>query len=751
MRDHLVALDDRWSLWTRFAVRGAGLPFELVAAFTVDELLTEGSEPEAVERVRAVTADAFWAALADDAFLAALTWQNIAVVDTWAGRLAEQARAGGPRHTTRRNERERVVARYAQRYAAKNESVGFFGAVGWGLVDPDAAGVTWTGGLAPRRATVSFEVWAIRELSRAWADEEPVRPFVPVRLNPACTVRGRHLLRPRRPPLELDADTSAVITAVGDGSRYQRVVTAAAEATGREPAVIADRVETLRAGGAVLVEFPVPFDEWPERHLRDQVTGIPDGDVRALLTGRLDRLDAARERTRAVATDPVRLRAALHALGEEISASGGRSGRTIGPDDLGRSAVYLDCRRDLDVRLGAPAVEELGPPLSVLLNSADWLAAEVADTVSEHLRAAFHTVRARREVVTLADLQTAATEALVPGNRLVAPVLEDFQLRWAEILTKDGAAPTALSVARVRALADVLFPRVEPRWAAARHHTPDLLLYEKPDGTRGWVLGELHVALNTLESRLFATQCDERDELVAASAVDFAAGRIVPVYPPDGAANNSRTYPPPALDPPGVFRYWSFAADSGHEHGVSSTPATAIVVEEVDGELIGVADGWQARVSDFLGEFLTALTVNLFKLRAPSGHAPRVSIGDLVVCRESWRFRTDDVPLPRSRDRDYTYQGLRLWAERQGLPRHVFVRVPHELKPVYVDFAAPALLDNFARLVRAAADRAGNWVEVTEMLPDAGALWMRDHAGLRYTTEFRMVAVRNGPGEPVAR
>jgi Lantibiotic dehydratase, N terminus len=741
----LVPLDDRWSLWPYFAVRGAGLPVDHVAAFAVPELLA-GQGADLAERVRGVTAAAVCSTLADDTFLAALTWQNLPVVDTWAGRLAELARAGAPPVTARRNERERVIARYAQRYAAKNETIGFFGAVAWGEFTSDPAPVAWDGELGVRGGTVSFEVWAIRELARAWAEEAPVRPFVPVRLNPSCTVRGPQLLRPRRPPLELDDVSQALLAVLGDSRPYYQIIASATEMSGRPEVAVIDSVQALRAEGVVLIEFPVPFDEWPERHLRRQVERVPDDGVRALLTGRLDRLEQARDRVRSVAADPVRLRAALHELGDELVSAGGRAGRTLEGNNLGRSAVYLDCRRDLDVRVGTSMVEALAP-LGVLLGSADWLSAQVAETVEEHLRDRFHELRRRKDSVTLSALQAAATEVLVPGNRLVAPVLADFQSRWAEILPATGTAPVALTTADVRTLADALFPETEPPWAAARHHTPDLMLHREPDGRYRWVLGELHVALNTLESRLFATQCERRAELVAATAADFSAGRIVPLYPPDGAANNSRTYPPPALDPPGAFRYWSFAADNGHEHGHRSVPATAIKVVETDGELVGVADGWQARVTEFFGEFLTALTVNLFRLRPLSAPAPRVRIDDLIVCRQSWHFRPGDIPLPRSRNRDYTYQCLRDWAARHGLSRHVFVHVPQETKPVYVDFAAPALLDNFARLVRAAPDDVG----LTEMLPDISGLWLRDRLGRRYTTELRMVAVRTGPGDPIIR
>jgi hypothetical protein len=76
------------------------------------------------------------------------------------------------------------------------------------------------------------------------------------------------------------------------------------------------------------------------------------------------------------------------------------------------------------------------------------------------------------------------------------------------------------------------------------------------------------------------------------------------------------------------------------------------------------------------------------------------------------------------------------------VPRHVFVRTPLERKPFYVDFAAPLLVENLARIVRRArkAD-ATTPVDIVEMLPGPEQLWLAGPAGRRHTCEFRVVAV----------
>ncbi|GAA3435557.1 lantibiotic dehydratase [Kutzneria kofuensis] len=180
---------------------------EFVDTFAVDR-------PDDEPAARAATTEAVWSALADDTFMAALTWQNPSVVDTLAHRLAALARSGERPPLSRRNERERVIARYAQRYATKNESIGFFGPVAWGTFTDAAAPLSWRGTLGLRDSTVSFEVWAIVELARSWGERPEVRPHLPVRLHPASTVDYGRLLRPRRPPRNLDGAAAALLAAL---------------------------------------------------------------------------------------------------------------------------------------------------------------------------------------------------------------------------------------------------------------------------------------------------------------------------------------------------------------------------------------------------------------------------------------------------------------------------------------------------------------------------------------------------------
>lgn len=71
-----------------------------------------------------------------------------------------------------------------------------------------------------------------------------------------------------------------------------------------------------------------------------------------------------------------------------------------------------------------------------------------------------------------------------------------------------------------------------------------------------------------------------------------------------------------------------------------------------------------------------------------------------------------------------------------GLPRRVFVKVPEEPKPVYVDFESLLFVEIFAKLARKATA-----VLVSEMIPGLEELWLTDAEGNHYTSELRLVAV----------
>ena len=73
-------------------------------------------------------------------------------------------------------------------------------------------------------------------------------------------------------------------------------------------------------------------------------------------------------------------------------------------------------------------------------------------------------------------------------------------------------------------------------------------------------------------------------------------------------------------------------------------------------------------------------------------------------------------------------------------PRFIFLRVPHETKPYFIDLESPVYVEILARLVRQA-----RVVKISEMLPAIDETWLADAEGRTYTAELRMAIV-----DPVA-
>jgi hypothetical protein len=152
-------------------------------------------------------------------------------------------------------------------------------------------------------------------------------------------------------------------------------------------------------------------------------------------------------------------------------------------------------------------------------------------------------------------------------------------------------------------------------------------------------------------------------------------------------------------------------------------------------------------VFDFLdafAELLTSMVINRFELFAGRPHMPRVKIDDLVVSRESWRFSPADLDFAAEKDEAARFVRTRAWAAALGIPRYVFVKSSAEVKPVYVDFTSPIYVNALAKMVRQTnADERlpDKTITIVEMLPTHDELWLTDHEGNRYTSEFRFTWV----------
>jgi hypothetical protein len=145
---------------------------------------------------------------------------------------------------------------------------------------------------------------------------------------------------------------------------------------------------------------------------------------------------------------------------------------------------------------------------------------------------------------------------------------------------------------------------------------------------------------------------------------------------------------------------------------------------------------------EFIGEILSGVAVEMTKIVSPREHVPRISVDRLVIARESWSFSASELGFVNNEEDHRRFLETRHWMQERGLPRFVFVRVPVEVKPFYLDFDSPVYVEIFCKMVRRmlASYRVGEPITITEMLPTPDQLWLHDAHGRTYTSELRMVA-----------
>jgi Lantibiotic dehydratase, N terminus len=116
-------------------------------------------------------------------------------------------------------------------------------------------------------------------------------------------------------------------------------------------------------------------------------------------------------------------------------------------------------------------------------------------------------------------------------------------------------------------------------------------------------------------------------------------------------------------------------------------------------------------------------------------HVPRIRQGDAIFFRETWK-----IPAARLLQSAHAassaqcFAAIQMLAAEFGWPRHVFIKIPGERKPYFVDFENWLLVDMILRQVKKVPAAE---ILVSEMLPPPDSLWLIDSRG-RHTSELRM-------------
>ena len=604
-------------------------------------------------------------------------------------------------------------------------------------------------GPAIAKRTVYFEGWCIDALAAHLDQEAEIRRWTTPRLKTGSwrgpdgiiyvPLHGKALVTPR----EHD------VLRWCDGRRTMHEIAVALAASGssfvRDERDLAAILDELVRRKLVTWRLEVASQRHPERELEAHLLRIGDEDTRARCLDHLRRLDGARAAVASAAGDPGALAQRLTDLETTFATITGQApSRHAGKTYGARGLVYEDCRRGDQLTLGAGVLDRIGPALSIVLDGARWLAGEVASAGRRFLRAR------------LAELSTRPGEPIdgsrffgfmgsageVPLDTLAAAVVPRYQGAWAAILDIGGRELAGPCVTRQSAdiarRAAAWFGRPVPPWSRARFISPDLMI--AADGIEAFqrgefraVLGEVH-GTNSLLWSAFLSQHPDPQQLVAALVHDTRGDTVVVTQIPKAewlARINGLVLP------------WFCRVEHGDDlpsvPSCRSVPvAMLLAVDNGQSVVMRARDGsLEFDALELFGQPLCERLHELIAQRLPTiSHAPRVTIDDLIVARETWHTAAAGMSFLEEPDRARRFAAVRRWARAHRMPRCVFFKSPAEPKPCYLDFASRLYVDIFVRMMKRVDGDTP--VRLVEMVPDVHGTWLTDADGHRYTCELRI-------------
>jgi hypothetical protein len=697
--------------------------------------------------VRAARDAEILAAVASEpALREALTWQNRNVTHTALAALADEPDDGG------RRQRKRALAlwSYLQRYATKNETIGFFGPAGWArMVDHGPPLEVRPGPQLVARRTVYLEHWCVDALAAALGRDRALRAETAPRRATGIRLDGDVVRSMPDEALDLPPAAAEILRRC-DGRTSARAIAEGLAESPDEIEQIYDLLDEMAEAELVVWRLDVALGH--ERHeegLRRQLERMPDSPARAGALAALGELEAARDGVAAAAGDADALDRALAALDDTFVRLTGRpptrlSGRTY----AGRTLVVEECVRDVEVAVGPALREQLAAPLALLFDGARWLTDRIAAYYRGRFEETFAELQAEHGSVELLWLAQKVAPLLSPDLRRstpgVAALGDQLRLTWQRMLAPaPGERRVTRSAAELAGRAREAFAGAAPGWPMARWHSPDIMIAtDGPDAAaRGdflLVLGELHLAIAGPAAALALREHPDVEQLARTVVAEMTEPRITWLGPAAQAVRTNHA------QGPRVTRWRDDEAELETADGRSALPRAQVfavsdfVVERDGDRLIARARDGRRRF-DLLEMFAGPMcyqAANAFGLLPEAPHTPRVTIDSLVVARETWRFAGAEVPLAREKSAGGRFVAARRWRLQHDLPRFLFARTPEEVKPIYVDLACPLSIEHLARMTRAASR-----LTVSEMLPAPTQAWLNDARGRRYSAELRIAAV----------
>lgn len=695
-------------------------------------------------------------------FREAVAWQNHAAVTAALDPLAQGAAMPG----AKRRQREDLVTSYLQRYAVKNDSIGFFGPMVWGRIVPGRGDSRLRPGESPlSRRTVYFEDWAVVALGDKVAEDPRATGALTPRLLPFLRLDKDRLIFPGGHRVSLTPMEAALLRACNGRSTAQQLATrllANPFSEFDDKTQVFELLRHLASQGRIELGFLLPTcDARPELALRHRLSAIGDAELRTSALDQLSALEAARDRVAASAGSDVDVGTSLSALAARFEQMLGTSARRhLGEAYGGRGLVYEDCVRNVEVVLGDDILTRIQPSLDLILQSGRWFVGEVVHwyetALSQRLSALTNGADGPAELdfptfwLGVADLFfDAASERLVP-------LVDDLTRRWDDVLSVRPGQPVERSVADIRDAVLRIFATAPALNGQSRYLCPDVLLCgEDPaadDLSMRAVLGEMHVGGNTLLTNGFICQHPSPQTILDARLSDLRAG-AVPKVSAEGFHGARRPIRTQWVDDPRRGPEIIFSKGAYPSAAEAALPIGELTVRRRDGRLQvnHAGQDWQCDLMDLLADFIFLSAASEFRLSTRRSHSSRITVGGVVWQRESWRCPLDVLRALCAEQDSRSYLQLCGWAKGQGMPSRLFVKLPWENKPFLVDLHSLASVRLLVKQLRG-ADRkglaGGTSVAFSEMLPTPEQLWLTDADGRRFTSEIRLVALHRDDSSP---
>lgn len=684
-----------------------------------------------------------------DRFCEAIIWQNRTAFERAILPLRDRP---DTIKAKKRRQKEELVAKYLQRYSVKNDTIGFFGPVGWGECTDDATDlhVNITDQLLASR-TVYFELWPIDTLAKMANKDERLRRWMRPRQTTLHHIKEGVLFRPMRLPLPLPNKQVALLQ-LCSGAYTAETIANQLIADGIYPTCeqVFDDLHKFNKKQVLTWSFDVPRQRHPERALRENLLAIADPQLREEALRPLEQLEQGRQAVAIAAGNPTQLYKSLTALEQTFSDLTGevptrRDGEVYG----GRTLLYEDCRRATSIEIGLPLQEQIARPLALIMDSIRWATYELAGRLLAQCATVYNALaeKNRSPIVDLTAFSTRFQPILMESQDLTKEVMAQFHDRWANILN----LPSDVSVvdynsAELRCAVESTFACPSVGWPTARYQCPDIMLAAHGD-TLQPVMGEIHVGRNTLAASLWVGQHPDPSTLKQSAAHDLPDDpHLLFVVPKEWPGVTVRTWAELYTD---STYFLLFGSDPDGVPASRTIPIGELVIDKCDGKLIirtrdnRLHFDFIAGFSDILSYFSTGKTSYGIVNTTQKTHLPRINIDGMTVYRESWCFLPRELEFAFCTDSAERYLSAQRWMHQYQIPRFIFVRTPTEAKPFFIDLTSQTYINILAKMVRLAdkSKKPSKFIKLSEMLPTPDQLWLTDNTGNQYTSELRFIAL----------